>query len=556
MSSSSSSSDIYAIYRYEIFNKSSSSPTILIHSKVRNSVFKIWWENDVDAKLGAAIACLYEKNVYESKIIPFLSADNTLPFLPCLGTSDNISVKDLYTVITGCSSSASTENRVFLKAFALFFSNTRKANTDYIKFLTKNADNPLLYTEITKYENQKVQYIELPYVKFNTFHNMILSASTEDMIFYIEQIVRGINHMYDNDLVHNDLHSGNIMISLTTPKKVLIFDWDRSYIKGIPNPYLASDEDHPNNVEFCEKLCNYSQCNMVTPGGYATDFYKILSYVALYRNDDFEQILSRCFDIKNYNFHSYRHNFVKNTLSNANPFFQKNISEQECTMLQNPDDNMKRLNTLFCPIGIIYQNILAALTASPTAPLISASEIGGLVESPLITECSVGRFNPQSISPSQHLSPTVKNEDDLNFYKIQLSLLSACALTEPPHLSPKLSFKTAALPPSNIYTPLNKNITKYQEKFISDLKNEKVKPKSQISQDIINKIHALENIPLNKVSYGDIRKAKELFNTIIYGPTIQTPIVNIQGTQIPPPRFINEIMEENEKMYVTISKIV
>ena len=59
-------------------------------------------------------------------------------------------------------------------------------------------------------------------------------------------------------------------------------------MKGRPNPLLDD--------RYCVGACGSSQCNIYNDGGYAIDFYKILSYCS--NRDDFGVILNS-FGVKN-----------------------------------------------------------------------------------------------------------------------------------------------------------------------------------------------------------------------------------------------------------------
>jgi serine/threonine protein kinase len=320
---------------------------MLIYSKTKSSVFKIWDNADLektDSTGESARACDYEKNVYTSKIRPFLMSDRTLPFLPYISGSNHVTVGELYNIITGDVAIEIDDSILFfMKAFWFFLEKTSETHREYAKelYTTRTVGmNPTTFSDI---KNRIISYIETPFMVGSPLHDLMNGSSTDIMIFYIKQIIRGINHMYRHGLVHNDLHSGNIFIQhTTTPRKVYIFDWDRGYIKGKINPIL--------NQNKCVPYCSQSQCNIVTPNEYATDLYKFLYYVISQRSvGDINIILKECFGIVNRRDQPFHTRFIKNSLTSYGPFFK----ERNCTILQFPNENMKRVHSSFGPISFV-----------------------------------------------------------------------------------------------------------------------------------------------------------------------------------------------------------
>jgi hypothetical protein len=96
-------------------------------------------------------------------------------------------------------------------------------------------------------------------------------------------IVRGISIINKLKISHNDLHSNNIFV-VNLPNNyginTFIYDYDRSYHEGYPNPVL--------NNNICVNPCASSQCNI---HDYWLDFFKILHYTFRTTSQPFKLLL-------------------------------------------------------------------------------------------------------------------------------------------------------------------------------------------------------------------------------------------------------------------------
>jgi serine/threonine protein kinase len=323
---------------FKIFDKSSMSPTIMIkfHIDSKPVILKAWNTRDESP---AAKALTYEIKAYE-EINNLLEKDPTLPYIKYIGSGTS-SVGDIGEQLIKIKS---TEDRDFFKAACrLFFSNTAADKCIYSK---KNLekfrgvdDNILSY---------KMTFIILPFIEYYRFTDFmnVYKSSIQSASLTIKELIRGIAVLYNNGIVHNDLHATNVMIGKTN-SNIYIFDWDRSYIKDIDNPLLNKDK--------CKGDCgNKSQCNIYNKGGYAIDMYKILSFILSIRvYDDSCQLLPRVFGIYDTEKSSLSCKQIISKLIKNQHFF----TQDGCTYLQYPDEEMTQIKELFGPINKIYENI-------------------------------------------------------------------------------------------------------------------------------------------------------------------------------------------------------
>lgn len=108
-----------------------------------------------------------------------------------------------------------------------------------------------------------------------TMYDVIVNNPDESLIAFLYlEVCFGLNLLRQNKIAHNDLHHGNIFIDQTGQYPIpRIYDYDRSYIKGKNNPFLADGN-----------LCRMaSQCNSVNT--YNRDMLYLLQWVFSSRID-------------------------------------------------------------------------------------------------------------------------------------------------------------------------------------------------------------------------------------------------------------------------------
>jgi hypothetical protein len=329
--------------------------------------------------------------------------------------------------------------------------------------------------------------------------------STSDIKTIIKKIVVGIFYMYKNGLVHNDLHSGNIMIENGTGK-VLIFDWDRAYMNGQANPLLSDN--------ICNKLCSSSQCNIFNTDDYAIDIYKILHYILkTRRNIDSEVLLNDLFDIHSTIFDFFKLTNILNTLTNT-PFFNKlDYDGRYCTFLQKPDKNMLYVMDNFGTIGIIFAKtnpeIADILPINDTYSIELFRKIVGV----LVVALTVGVI---TVVPTVFGFNQPKTVVDSNLYLGDNDL----------------SYKSLQY---------LKNTNKY-EKPLKNIQSRNIIIDDKDADDI----RKLSKISPNKATYGNLHKAYQLMIRLRDGkvlPISQKP-VSTQGP-LPKPVYISEIIDMN-----------
>ena len=372
---------------FEILNKTSASPTIVLKLQLNNKIYAVkLWANvvaDITKQKGnnplykpyeSSIKALrYEKRVYLEKIKPLLDNDPNLPFLPysgdegqegCNSSPNNIAQ---FLGITDEQTRQNIEQKVLWYAGLYIYIKHPSERYNYtlnniLQYMQNKNMNVLQIMEYFEQKNVKVECMILPFVEnVLTLNNYISNVSTEDMLTILKDIINGIFVLYRNNVVHNDLHPGNILLGRLgpqQPKKVLIFDWDRGYSPELrDNPTLSNEicEEPINpNIYRRKNYCVYSQCNIIKGDGYSTDFYKMLSYVA--KRDDFPIILEN-FGIPDYITQSIITDFLKNS---SKTFFSIQFQNgKKCTYLQGPHNHNTMQETMrsFGPINNIIRKV-------------------------------------------------------------------------------------------------------------------------------------------------------------------------------------------------------
>jgi hypothetical protein len=168
--------------------------------------------------------------------------------------------------------------------------------------------------------------ITISYVdKCVEFTECLVSNGTLEVIADLKEIIRGLYILSLYNIVHNDMHSGNILVVNLPVKKRLIYDFDRCYKNGFPNPMLTDG--------VCDANCGLqSQCNRFNQN-IPTDFYKLLYYVFTKRSADYEQILA---GLNIYASEEFLYMHIWNGIIGGNNSF---FSIGNCSYLQDPSRN-------------------------------------------------------------------------------------------------------------------------------------------------------------------------------------------------------------------------
>ena len=331
-----------------ILPKDSASPTILIQGTMQGYkvTLKVWLTgvNRDDFK-----ALDYEKEIY-SKVVANINEPN-IPILKSLAhAKDNRTILDLYKGFK----LVNKEDKVYL-LYALYlysknpvikipYVNDKKKLIQYVKnSLQLKNDEILNFIRL-----QTFNIIVLPTIDMVTLSTILKTPNINinQLIDIIKQLVYGIHLLYNNGIIHNDLHSKNIMIDTKTLKSY-IYDFDRSYVPRLgPNPSLSKDRCNGG-------YCSSSQCNIYNGDGYAIDLYKILFYIFRSQSMKINMIIAKSiFPGHNTSFYS---KLIKITTRNA--FFYKYEGYSKCTFLQFPDEDMKYLHRRLGGINTIRKNL-------------------------------------------------------------------------------------------------------------------------------------------------------------------------------------------------------
>ena len=510
---SSSSDTTYDTFSYKILAKKTESPTIMIIAKNATPpyILKVWSAADASDK---AKGMDYEKEVYDQKINPLLHSHPfrtvlnrfgyALPLLNYIGTTDS-TVDELRELVIPAASNPSPDAiLLFLQAMYIFthYPNREFTYTSRDIFATMAMNPTITESKLVMNGNVRVKSIMLPLTQFNTLEDMIEHGSTTQLVSYTKQLVIAINAIYVSKLVHNDLHAGNVMIKnltdygggVTTGGDVLLYDWDRAYMDGKPNPQLDTDRC---NDQTTSKMCWYSQCNLYDNTGmygYSTDLYKVLHYILTYRQHDYEIILERVFGIYNTTNEPNKHEYIRRILG-QNPFFhreiQTNNSTTTCTYLQYPDANMTRVYAYFGSIQSMYRRV-----SGTTGLLLDMSER----QMYTVTMIAI-------LAIVAMLVVGVRGNSSFGFTKVS----------------------------SRTNTHVSSS---------SDI-NRKINPNLNISKNMSKDIKRLEQTTAAKATYADLFLAQSILSYLKFGENIPSTQSEVEGTRVPDSKPLYEIIEEN-----------
>jgi hypothetical protein len=192
-----------------------------------------------------------------------------------------------------------------------------------------------------------------------TFHNNYQDAAMQTLYAtlvcrVLYSVYEGISILQNHEIVHNDLHLGNIFVK-TNDESTFIYDFDRSYCQPVgQNPMLTNNP--------CTGVCTYGQCNISDP---FTDCFKImLGIVHNFQNRGAtrDQALLIIFRILfNGTQDAVITNFIRILLQNQ--FFTDNTG---CCYLFNPAS----------PYAANIQNIRTIMGANPVTYILNNLSIG------------------------------------------------------------------------------------------------------------------------------------------------------------------------------------
>jgi hypothetical protein len=328
---------------FNILNKNSASPSLIIVAKglnrpvigdekddsikgcprtkgsIRNSEFaiKTWCRTDTDADSAnrrepaeEEEALGYEKRVYINKIKPILDANpegngvdgvyRYMPLLKYLGDDNDCCKVDTIAEFIGIEKEndmmIAQKNLLYLAFYSIdamirddaLFDRIKPCNymdSDfYIKFFKKIGEPGRrdLHQRFQTIGTWNIGAILLPNTTFKPYTEYIGSGH-QALLF--KEIIKGTYTINKANLVHNDLHSNNIMVQMGNPpgsplRRIMIYDWDRGYSPQLGPNVLLNDDPRFD-------LCKSSQCNLFM-GQRPIDLLKILRYLADDKNNLFD----------------------------------------------------------------------------------------------------------------------------------------------------------------------------------------------------------------------------------------------------------------------------
>lgn len=325
--------------KFKIFPKKSASPTIMIKTTAQGApiVLKLWSKSAKVIDENFLYGLAYEQQVYARLIHPYLKQHPTAPFLKYLGEG-NSSYRQLADFV-GVTTQA--EDHYLSVALLQYLYGPQSEN-----YYDEQTLRHIQLSQQLRDELNTVKFlaIMLPYIEFNTLGDYIQHGTSQEVFKLLADVIAGVTIMYTKlDMVHNDLHAGNVLVEKNT-NNVLIFDYDRAYANGFPNGMLTDGK--------CGGTCGFSQCNILTEDGFATDFYKVMSYFA-HRNDFMSIVLALT--------EPARHDTIKRNTKMIQQWFNHSahsfFSENGCTYLQFPNQMMTYIHSLFGHITDVYDRV-------------------------------------------------------------------------------------------------------------------------------------------------------------------------------------------------------
>lgn len=340
---------------FTILNKNSASPSLIMVAKslnrpvvgdakddsitgcpgtknsIRNSEFaiKTWCRTGTDPEsenrrepAEEELALGYEKRVYVSKIKPIIDANpegndavgvyRYMPLLKYLGDDNDCCTVNNIAEFINVNLEQKTDGEIAKKnlLYLAFYSIDAMVKDEKLFDRVKPCHymNPDFYEKFfdkigevgrrdlrERFENigkWKIGAILLPNTTFKPYTEYI---GTGHQSFLFKEILKATYTINKANLVHNDLHSNNIMVQTNNPpgsplRRVMIYDWDRSYSEHLgPNELLNADPNYD--------LCKSSQCNLFM-GQRPIDLLKILRYLADDKNNLFD-VLQNALGLEN-----------------------------------------------------------------------------------------------------------------------------------------------------------------------------------------------------------------------------------------------------------------
>ena len=269
----------------------------------------------------------YEYEVYDKVTNPLIDHEICTHFVKKLANIRNCSFQNILNLVKGkfIKKSSNEEEQITLN-FALMLNNYYKKVHGKRKSISKPMIQNISFTDIefeAKYQkktlenminvkNMKYDYFITKFIKnqysfsdfiYNHMNKLIPNKEFFNVLF---QVMYTCYCMTLRKMVHNDLHSGNVIVEIFTKPKYMsyiihnklyviytqynahVLDYDRCYVQSLgKNPYL--DE----TIGFCE---SYSQCNQIIEN---KDMLKIVCGIFAKKNID---LLKHVTTQKNKNF--------------------------------------------------------------------------------------------------------------------------------------------------------------------------------------------------------------------------------------------------------------
>lgn len=108
-----------------------------------------------------------------------------------------------------------TDNNTVIKRYhnfsEIFENNIPKREVEILKKINKN--NNIIKLISYKENNKKIYELELEYCKLGCLYENYKNMTWKSKLCYSSQIINGLNYIHNNNIIHGDLNSGNIVIN-------------------------------------------------------------------------------------------------------------------------------------------------------------------------------------------------------------------------------------------------------------------------------------------------------------------------------------------------------
>jgi hypothetical protein len=206
-------------------------------------------------------------------------------------------------------------------------------------FPSKLFEASQIYGDFRTPELAKLGMICTPlYPNIRGLDSLATTLTNNEYAIITYHIIYTLYILYINKVYHLDMIFGNVLIrylgDMPEGEKIagiLIYDWDRSYQKGLPNPILGTNPCFKESEnEHGSFLCSQSQCNIFFENGRPVDLIRFLKcFIIIRRTDLVILLLKSCLKINS----DEACEKIVNGLNKGNAYFLEKKDDANCSLL-------------------------------------------------------------------------------------------------------------------------------------------------------------------------------------------------------------------------------